>query len=82
MNSGCVKCGSTKVIPNVQVFDQGHYSDGHLKVIIAEEPKALLFKHNKLTALRAQVCGDCGHTELVVEDPQMLYDAYTKSLGQ
>jgi hypothetical protein len=81
MGSKCTKCGSTKVIPNVQVHDQGHYSDGHLKVIIAQDPKALIFKQNKLTPLKAQICGECGFTEFVVEDPHMLYDAYLKSLN-
>jgi hypothetical protein len=78
--SKCAKCGSSKIIPDVQVFDQGQYSDGKLKVVVAEEPDALLFKRNKLTALRAHVCGDCGYAELGVEDPKMLYEAYLKSL--
>lgn len=81
MEPRCAKCDSTKIIPDVQVFDQGQYSDGHLKVIIAEKPDALLFKKNKLTAVRAQVCGDCGHMEFLVQDPKMLYEAYLRSRG-
>jgi predicted nucleic-acid-binding Zn-ribbon protein len=77
--SKCAKCGSTKIMPDIQVFDQGQHSDGRLKVVIAEEPNALIFKRNKLTALRAQICGECGYTELAVEDPHMLYEAYLKS---
>jgi ribosomal protein S27AE len=76
----CMKCGSTKIIPNVQIQDQGQYSDGHLKVVIAEDPKALFFKNNRLTRLKAQICGECGYTEFIVEDPHMLYSAYIKSL--
>jgi len=80
MNSICSKCSSDKIIPNAQVFDQGQFSDGHLKAIVSANPQAILFKENKLTPLKAQICGECGHTEFVVEDPQTLYQAYLKSL--
>jgi hypothetical protein len=79
MSDNCAKCGSTKIIPDAQIFDQGQYSDGHLKVVVAEDPEAWVFKGNKLTALRAQVCGECGHAELRVEDPHLLYEVYLKS---
>jgi ribosomal protein S27AE len=79
MKSVCAKCGSSKIIPDAQVFDQGQYSDGYVKVMVPEEPEALIFKGNKLTPLRARVCGDCGFTELAVEDPQLLWEAYVKS---
>lgn len=80
MTTECVKCGSSKMIPDVRIFDQGQGSDGSLQVLIAEEPQALIFRKNKYTALRAQICGECGHTELTVEDPGMLYQAYLKSI--
>ena len=57
MKSVCAKCGSSKIIPDAQVFDQGQYSDGYVKVMVPEEPEALIFKGNKLTPLRARVCG-------------------------
>ena len=79
MTNKCPKCGSSKIIPDAQVLDQGQYSDGHLKVVVAEDPDALLFKGKKRTPLRARVCGECGFTELSVEDPHLLYAAYLKS---
>jgi hypothetical protein len=66
------------MIPDVRIVDQGQHSD--LSVLVAEEPQALIFRKNKRAALRAQICGECGHTELTAEDPGMLYEAYLSSL--
>jgi ribosomal protein S27AE len=72
----CQKCQSTKIISNVQIFDQGQYSDGNLKIIFHENPDALLFKGSHTGILKAWICGDCGYTELYLENPQELYLKY------
>lgn len=72
----CQKCGSTKIIPNVQIFDQGQYSDTQLKVAINEHPDAWIFKGTHLGVLRAWICGECGHTAIYLDNPQELYAKY------
>ena len=79
MNKQCAKCGSGKMMEDVQVFDQGQHSDGKLKLVVAEKPDAMLFKQNKLHAIKAQVCADCGFAELYLENPGEFYKSYRKS---
>lgn len=74
----CTKCGSVRVMPDVQIFDQGQYSDGHLKARIDTKPEALMFKGTITSPLRGHVCGDCGYVELFVENPAALYEAWLK----
>jgi predicted nucleic-acid-binding Zn-ribbon protein len=31
--------------------------------------------------MNANICGECGYTELFAEDPATLYDAYLKAKG-
>ena len=65
----------------VTVADQGPHSDGRLKVVIYGDPSALIFKDRLYGELKADICGDCGHVELRVANPQELYLHYRKSLG-
>ena len=45
MNPKCSKCGSERVIPLVGMMDQGQYSDGTLKALVAyTNPEAWVFK--------------------------------------
>ena len=78
MNKKCHICQSDKVIPEVQILDQGQYSDGKLRVAIDTKPYAVLFKGWSKSELKAWICGDCGHVELFVENPQDLYKAYLR----
>ncbi|MBX7218954.1 MAG: hypothetical protein K1Y36_03335 [Blastocatellia bacterium] len=78
----CPKCNSTQVIPEVQVFDQGQYSDTHLKVALHEKPDAWLFKGTHLGVLKAWICGTCGYTELYLANPQELYAAYQAAISK
>jgi hypothetical protein len=50
--------------------------DGDLKVVIYGNPEALIFKNRLYGKLTADICGDCGHVELRVENPEELYDHY------
>ena len=72
----CPKCGSSKIIPKARILDQGQHSDGDLKVVIYGNPEALIFKNRLYGKLTADICGDCGHVELRVENPEELYDHY------
>jgi hypothetical protein len=75
----CPKCGSTKIIPGIKVSDQGEYSDGTLRVVVEGNPNALLFKDRRYGRFYADICGQCGHVELKVEEPGALYEHYLKS---
>lgn len=81
MVTRCELCGSDRVIPNVQVFDQGHYSDGKLKLVVCGVPDAIFFKDRLFGEVQAYVCGDCGHVALRVANPRELYDKYQESLS-
>lgn len=80
MNPTCSKCGSSKIIPLVGLVDQGQYSDGTLKALVGyTNPEAWVFKGAVHAKLKANICGNCGHTELVAENPEALYEAYMKA---
>ncbi len=76
----CARCGSAKVIPDATVEDQGQYSSGDLRVVVHARPDALIFKDGLRGGLRADICGDCGHVEWRVANPDQLYDHYLRSL--
>ena len=78
----CAKCGSARVIPDVQIVDQGEYSDGQLKARVDSKPQAILFKGAITTRLRGRVCGDCGFVELFVDEPEKLFDAWQHRSGE
>jgi len=80
MNQKCGKCGSEKVIPLVAMMDQGQYSDGTLKALVGyTNPEAWVFKGAVYARLKANICGECGYTELIAEDAPELYDQYLKA---
>jgi aerobic-type carbon monoxide dehydrogenase small subunit (CoxS/CutS family) len=77
MNLKCSKCGSGKIIPLAGMLDQGQHSDGELKARVGyTNPEAWMFKGAVYAKLKANICGECGYTELIAEDPAALYDAY------
>ena len=82
MNPKCIKCGSEKIIPLVSMIDQGQYSDGTLKARVGyTNPEAWVFKGAVYAKMNANICGECGYTELIAENPAALYDAYLKAKG-
>ena len=76
LQSTCSRCGSTKLIPNVKIVDQGEHANGNLRVVIYGDPQALIFKDAYYENLSADICGDCGHVELRVSNPRALYRKY------
>ena len=79
-NLNCSKCGSSRIIPLVQMLDQGQHSDGSLKALVGyTNPEAWVFKGAVYAKLKANICGECGFTELIAENPAALYDSYLKA---
>ncbi len=80
MSLKCNKCGSEKVIPLASMVDQGQYSDGRLQAIVGyTNPEAWVFKGAIYAKLKANICGECGYTELLAENPARLYEEYLQS---
>ena len=78
MDDRCVKCGSDKIVPLAIIEDQGLGSSGELKAYLVTKPDAWAFKGPVYAALKARICGVCGHTELVAQNASALYEAYQK----
>jgi hypothetical protein len=76
MSSTCPKCGSGNVVPDARVEEQRPVS-----VCVDAAPQAVLFRGTVSAPLLARVCGDCGHVELWVRNPQPLLEAHCKSLA-
>jgi hypothetical protein len=76
----CAVCGSTRIIPNTPILDQGQHSSGYLSAAVVGDPKALIFKDYVYGKLTADICGDCGHVSICVDNPGELYEHYLRSL--
>jgi hypothetical protein len=76
----CAVCGSAKMIPDVQVVDKNENINRELQVCVAKKPDALIFRGQVYESVRAWICGECGHVEFFVQNPQELYEAYLVSL--
>ena len=76
----CPKCGSDKIMPNVRIVYQDRYG-GSVEVSLEmyKDPEAVLFKGACRDPLRAQVCGECGLTELFANRPRSPWKLYTKN---
>ena len=76
----CKVCNSDRIIPNVRIIDcAGESGVGDLRLVVYGAPDALIFKDRHFESISAQVCGDCGHLEFRVSNPQQLYEAFLKS---
>jgi hypothetical protein len=65
------------------VADRGHgNTERALRIRIDAHPNALIFKDAERSPLHAYVCAACGFTELYVEDPQTLLQAYRESKNE
>ncbi len=74
----CPKCGSSKIIPKARVLAHGEHS-GDVQVVIYGNPQALIFTAPLFGRLTADICGDCGHVELRVANPEELYEHYRQA---
>lgn len=76
-NLKCCKCGSEKVIPGVDSFFLGASSGGDFTARVGyANPDALVFSGPIYAKLKANICGECGYTELVAKNPAALYKEY------
>jgi hypothetical protein len=80
MTTTCEKCDSDKIIPDVQIYDQGQYSDTKLQVAFPGNPQATFFKEWVWGELKADICGECGHVKIKADKPHVLWRRYQKSL--
>lgn len=82
MKLQCSECGSDKIIPSVWVVDHSpHTSDGmvhdnSLRVRIDGDPQAWILKETLYGELSADICGNCGRTNLYARNPRELYAKY------
>ena len=75
----CSTCGSKRVIPEAKIVDHGYMDSKHdLAIKLHGKPDALIFKDTRKGVLRATVCGQCGNVDLCVENPQELWEVYTR----
>lgn len=77
----CLKCNSEKIIPNAMVLDTGQYAEGYLQIAFDEHPDALVFKQRMKSAVRVNVCGNCGYLEFYAEQPGLIFQAYQNMLN-
>lgn len=72
----CAKGGSTKFVRRARVIAGDSADLGNVRQRVARKPSALVFKDEEKADLHARVCGDCGYTELFVDDAESIYRAY------
>ena len=72
--------GRPRWFQTVQVVDKNESTARDLQVRVAQEPDALIFREHVYKSVRAWICGECGHVDLFVPNPQKLYEAYLISL--
>jgi ribosomal protein S27AE len=83
MNLKCSKCGSEKIIPFATMLDRGQGSPGTLEALVGySNPEAWIFKGSITATLKAQICGECGYTELIADNPAYLYSEYLRGKSQ
>jgi ribosomal protein S27AE len=76
----CARCGSSKSMA-LPLLSHGYgLSVLSLVVRVLRNPRALFNKKAFETRLVAWICGDCGHVEVFVKEPQELWDAYCQAL--
>ena len=79
-SKACPKCGSSDIIPRVDIYDKSFPGTSGIHVRVHNVPMAILASGTILSALKAAVCGSCGHAEMYVEEPAELYEAYLEAL--
>ncbi len=73
MRSGtCPKCKSVDILDATPIESRADGRTQPVHVATYGDPGALLFKDTRTTTLSAQVCGNCGYTELYADVPSAL----------
>lgn len=73
----CPKCNSNDIITGARVFTNttSAFND-NLQVEVCKNPNAFIFKGYSYRELTASICGQCGYTEMYVNNPKKLFDDY------
>ena len=73
------KCGSDKIIDDIQIIDHGHA--GIKRKLSFKIPiKGGMFKRSIQGAILPRLCGSCGNIELYVDDFQAIWNKYHDKL--
>ncbi|WP_299883553.1 hypothetical protein [uncultured Lacinutrix sp.] len=79
MKPHCSNCQSEKLIPNVKIIDFTHMNiKSNLKLEIVETSDNQ-FKVSKTESIIGNICGECGHVDLHVDNFQALWEFYLKN---
>ncbi|MCI0395334.1 MAG: hypothetical protein L0332_12405 [Chloroflexi bacterium] len=79
-NGPCPKCGSTEIIPNVEIRDQDAHSHRRLSVFVkvTKTTGGMPYKGSESSELQAWICGKCGYTEIYAVSFRKLREARRK----
>jgi len=79
----CPSCESRDIIPSVTVMDRIRYTNDSVPLAVGmyRRPRALFGKGPFQSPLRAWICGNCGYSELYIENPQELKHIYKQTKG-
>jgi hypothetical protein len=78
MEKTCRQCGSARIIPQLPVLDS---KANKVQVEIVGKPNAWVFQEAVYGTINAQICGECGHTELWTSHFRELYEKHEKSIN-
>ena len=86
MMKKCPDCGSTDVIPDLQVFADEALGGQHPVYVKLVEPKPekppfIWSPKSAATGFRAAVCGNCGYTQFYTKHFAALLEAHKKGYG-
>lgn len=81
-SSACPKCGSHQRIPAVRVVDRdGNIPEKNSLVVrLDRHPEAWFYKDPESVELEAEICGQCGYTELYATNPTALWRVHQDRL--
>lgn len=71
-DTACPRCGSRHLMPDLHTYTESHGE----KINVVAVPGAFLRLPHGISAIRATVCGDCGHTDFHATDYAQMWDAW------
>lgn len=78
----CSRCGSSKMIEDGVVFDDGRNSKSLLEAGFLRTPSRIVFRGNVSQVVRAVICGECGYLEMHLDNAPDLYAQYIEARSQ
>ncbi len=70
----CPKCSSQRIVSGVSILDRDQSGENELTIRVEKSPGATLFRDFKDYRLKACICGNCGHTELYLENAERFWE--------